>query len=93
MKTFLINFFSYHHTICSTILAGLREALAQICEEGLPATIKRHQECSKQLQNGIKELGLEMFVPNPDNRMTTVNSIKVPSNIEWMRVVTYAMHK
>ncbi|KAM7346818.1 alanine-glyoxylate aminotransferase [Cochliomyia hominivorax] len=83
----------YHHTISSTLLYGLREALAQFCAQGLKEVIHRHKECSYRLQQGIKELGLELFVPNPNDRLPTVNTIKVPVGIDWRKVADYTMRK
>lgn len=72
---------------------GLREALAIVCEEGLGEVIRRHKECSGELQRGIGAIGLEMFVPEPANRMSTVNTVKVPRGVDWKKVATYAMDK
>ncbi|XP_059224063.1 alanine--glyoxylate aminotransferase [Stomoxys calcitrans] len=83
----------YHHTISSTLLYGLREALAQICAQGLQAVIKRHQQCSDRLQHGLSELGLEMFVPNVAVRLPTVNTVKIPVGVDWRKVADYTMRK
>ncbi|BFG01052.1 serine--pyruvate aminotransferase mitochondrial-like [Drosophila madeirensis] len=83
----------YHHTISSTLLYGLREALAHFCAVGLKAVVRRHQECSRRLQLGIEELGLEMFVQREDERLPTVNTIKVPFGVDWKKVAEYAMRK
>jgi len=83
----------YHHTISSTLLYGLREALAHFCAVGLKAVVRRHQECSKRLQLGIEELGLEMFVQREEERLSTVNTIKVPFGVDWKKVAEYAMRK
>jgi len=37
----------------------------------------RHSKQSKFLWEGLKKLGLEPFVENPDDRLVTVNTIKV----------------
>ncbi|TMW44731.1 hypothetical protein DOY81_010189 [Sarcophaga bullata] len=73
----------YHHTISSTLLYGLREALAQFCAQGLREVVTRHQQCSYRLQQGIKDLGLELFVPNATDRLPTVNTVKVPVGVDW----------
>ncbi|EDW62300.1 serine--pyruvate aminotransferase, mitochondrial [Drosophila novamexicana] len=84
---------SYHHTISSTLLYGLREALAHFCAMGLKKVVQRHQECSNRLQLGIEELGLEMFVQHEPDRLPTVNTIKVPFGVDWKKVADYAMRK
>ncbi|XP_061387951.1 alanine--glyoxylate aminotransferase [Musca vetustissima] len=83
----------YHHTISSTLLYGLRESLAQLCAQGLTSVIMRHEQCSYRLQHGISELGLEMFVPNANDRLPTVNTIKVPAGVDWRKVAEYTMRK
>ncbi|XP_037959842.1 serine--pyruvate aminotransferase, mitochondrial [Teleopsis dalmanni] len=83
----------YHHTVSSTLLYGLREALAQLCAIGLENVIHRHQECAWRLQDGIEEIGLEMFVSDENDRLPTVNTIKVPPGVDWRKVAEYAMRK
>lgn len=83
----------YHHTISSTLLYGLREALAQFCALGRKRVIHRHQECSHRLQCGVQDIGLEMFVPNANDRLPTVNTIKIPAGVDWHKVSEYAMRK
>lgn len=79
----------------STLLYGLREALALVCEEGLEQTIQRHRECSLELQRGLEAMGLQMFVPTAEHRMSTVNTVKIPAsaNVDWKSVAKYAMDK
>lgn len=57
---------------------AMREALALVGEEGLEAMWARHQRMHEDLWTGLKALGLEPFVENPDERLITVNTIKVP---------------
>lgn len=83
----------YHHTISTTLLYGLREALALACQEGLANLIARHEKNSERLQEGILKMGLELFVKNPKYRLPTVNAIKVPEGIDWTAVSKCAMDK
>ncbi|KAF5273958.1 hypothetical protein FQA39_LY01073 [Lamprigera yunnana] len=83
----------YHHTISSTLLCGLREALALAAEEGIDNIINRHQQCAKRLHDGIKALHLELFVDEESSRLPTVTTIKVPDGLDWTLVTTYAMKK
>lgn len=78
---------SYHHTISATLLYGLREALAVICKEGLERTIERHQNAAAKLKNGLNELGLELYVKNPVNRLPTITSVKLPKEVDWKRII------
>ena len=83
----------YHHTISSTLLYGLREAIAQVCAQGLKNVIQRHKDCSERLQYALEDIGLEMFIPNANDRLSTVNTIKVPIGVDWRKVSEYAMRK
>lgn len=38
-------------------------------------------------------MGLEMFVPEKEHRMSTVNTVKVPRGVDWKKVSKYAMDK
>ena len=51
---------------------ALREALAQVCEEGLENLIHRRMNCAKILYKGIAKLGLEFFVKKEEHRLPTV---------------------
>ena len=66
----------------------MREALAVVTGEGLPAMWERHARVQKHLWEGLSSMGLEPFVENPDERLLTVNTIKVrpwwPANC-WLR--------
>lgn len=81
----------YHHTAPTNAMYGLREGLAIICEEGLENCWRRHRLCADRLQEGLAQLGLEMFVPNPEHRLPTVNTIKVPEGLDWKAVIGYCM--
>ena len=56
----------------------MREALAISCEEGLESLWERHQRLHTTLWTGLTALGLEPFVDVAENRLATVNTIKVP---------------
>lgn len=83
----------YHHTPATTLLFALREALAEIVEEGLENVWKRHATASEKLHAGLASLGLKLFVPNPTDRLPTVTTILVPEGIEWKMVTQYANDK
>lgn len=82
----------YHHTVSSTLLYGLREAIAIFIENGgLETSFKKHEKCAKMLHDGLTKIGLEMFIENSRYRTPTVNAIKVPKGIDWQKVTKYAM--
>eukprot|EP00884_Botryococcus_braunii_P004442 jgi/Botrbrau1/1399/Bobra.0063s0099.2 len=81
----------YHHTGMVSNWYGVREALAIVGERGLPALWKRHQEMHDRLWAGLKSLGLEPYVEQPDDRLVTVNTIKVPTGVDWAKLTAFAM--
>jgi alanine-glyoxylate transaminase/serine-glyoxylate transaminase/serine-pyruvate transaminase len=48
-----------------------------VAEEGLEETWARHEKLHHQLWEGLKKLGLEPFVEDSNDRLVTVNTIKV----------------
>ncbi|MGD9289835.1 MAG: aminotransferase class V-fold PLP-dependent enzyme, partial [Desulfobacterales bacterium] len=75
----------YHHTSSSTLNYALLEALRLIDEEGLQNRFERHLENHRALVAGIEALGLEMHV-NPEHRLPTLNTIKIPGGIDDMKL-------
>lgn len=69
-----------------TNIIALREALSFISSKTLEQSWKRHKNCQKKLHEGLKELGLELFVENEDDRLPCVTTIKVPGGVEWAKV-------
>jgi aspartate aminotransferase-like enzyme len=77
---------TYHHTPAIPLIYGLREALRIVLEEGLEASWERHRLNQQALITGLEAMGLEMFVPDPTERMTTVTGIHVPQGVDDHRV-------
>jgi alanine-glyoxylate transaminase/serine-glyoxylate transaminase/serine-pyruvate transaminase len=71
----------YHHTMCSSLIYALREALLMIEEEGLAARYARHERHHKALVTGIEAMGLSLLPP-PRERLWTLNTVRVPSGVE-----------
>jgi alanine-glyoxylate transaminase/serine-glyoxylate transaminase/serine-pyruvate transaminase len=71
----------YHHTLSSTMIYALREALAAVEEEGLEARWKRHERNHLALARGLKAMGLDLLPPEGE-RLWTLNAVKVPAGID-----------
>jgi len=69
---------AYHHTPPISLIFGMREALRILCEEGLENSWHRHRQNQLALIAGIEALGLEPFVPDPEDRLPTVTSVRIP---------------
>jgi alanine-glyoxylate transaminase/serine-glyoxylate transaminase/serine-pyruvate transaminase len=76
----------YHHTPPISLIYALREALRIVLEEGLEARWTRHRQNQQALIAGVEAMGLELFVPNPADRLITVTAVKVPKGVEDLRV-------
>lgn len=68
---------SYHHTGMISMWYAMREALAIVAEEGLEAAWARHEAAHKALWAGLSQLGLKPYVEKAEDRLVTVNTIKV----------------
>jgi alanine-glyoxylate transaminase/serine-glyoxylate transaminase/serine-pyruvate transaminase len=69
---------AYHHTPPVSLIFALREALRILFEEGLDASWQRHRQNQLALIAGIEALGLDPFVPDPEDRLPTVTSVCIP---------------
>jgi aspartate aminotransferase-like enzyme len=69
---------------------ALREALAMIEEEGLPAVLARHQRLAAALRAGFVALGLPMF-PTAPTLSATVTVGVVPDGMDAGAIVRH-MH-
>src|SRR5258706_30618 len=71
----------YHHTMSSTLVYALHEALAIVEEEGLDARWARHERNHRALVASLAELGLSLLPPEPD-RLWTLNTVRVPNGVD-----------
>ncbi len=71
----------YHHTMSSTALYALREALLMVEEEGLERRYARHERHHLALAAGIEAMGLSLLPP-VDERLWTLNTVRVPAGVD-----------
>lgn len=71
----------YHHTMSSTLIYALAEALAIVEEEGLEARWARHESHHRTLVSGLEARGLTMLVPEGE-RLWTLNTPRVPEGVD-----------
>eukprot|EP00201_Polytomella_parva_P022457 CAMPEP_0175040986 /NCGR_PEP_ID=MMETSP0052_2-20121109/1630_1 /TAXON_ID=51329 ORGANISM="Polytomella parva, Strain SAG 63-3" /NCGR_SAMPLE_ID=MMETSP0052_2 /ASSEMBLY_ACC=CAM_ASM_000194 /LENGTH=401 /DNA_ID=CAMNT_0016303383 /DNA_START=57 /DNA_END=1262 /DNA_ORIENTATION=- len=81
----------YHHTGPISTFYALREALTLVAEEGLENMWKRHQDMATQLWEGLSKLGLEPYPAKEEDRIITVNTVKVPEGVDWAALIKNAM--
>jgi alanine-glyoxylate transaminase/serine-glyoxylate transaminase/serine-pyruvate transaminase len=71
----------YHHTMSSTLVYALDEALAIVEEEGLEARWGRHEANHRMLLDVLKPLGLTVLPPEGE-RLWTLNAVRVPQGVD-----------
>src|ERR1043166_4542941 len=71
----------YHHTLSTTLIYALREALLMVKEEGLDAQTARHERHHLAFAAGIEAMGLSLL-PRPADRLWTLNAVRVPVGVQ-----------
>lgn len=71
----------YHHTMCTSLIYALREALLMVEEEGLEARWARHERHHQALVAGIEAMGLSLLPPVGE-RLWTLNTVRVPAGVD-----------
>jgi alanine-glyoxylate transaminase/serine-glyoxylate transaminase/serine-pyruvate transaminase len=71
----------YHHTLCSSMIYAVREALVAIEEEGLQARWERHRRHHAALAEGLRGMGLDLLPPQSE-RLWTLNAVRVPPRVD-----------
>jgi alanine-glyoxylate transaminase/serine-glyoxylate transaminase/serine-pyruvate transaminase len=71
----------YHHTMSSTLIYALREALLMVEEEGLEARVARHERHHRALAAGVEAMGLSLLPPEGE-RLWTLNTVRIPPGVE-----------
>ena len=82
----------YHHTASATLWYALREGLAMVAEEGLPARWDRHRQNHEAFVAGIEAMGLSMYVPAGD-RLWTLNTPRIPEGVDDVKVRQFLLEK
>ena len=71
----------YHHTMCTSLVYALREALMMIDEEGLEARWARHERHHHAFAAGLNAMGLSLLPP-AEERLWTLNTVRVPAGVD-----------
>jgi len=81
---------TYHHTAPVAMVVSLHAALARILDEGLPAVWERHADAGRRLQEGLTELGLELFAAE-GWRLPELTTVRVPDGVDSAAVRRYLL--
>jgi len=71
----------YHHTMSTSLVYSLREALLMVEEEGLAARLARHERHHHAFAAGIDAMGLSLLPPQ-NERLWTLNTVRVPAGVD-----------
>lgn len=72
---------------------SLREALAEIVEQGLDLFKDRHKDNALRLQEGLQNIGLELFVREPSQRLPSITSVRIPHGVKMDNVIKYMLER
>lgn len=76
---------TYHHTTCSNLVYGLREALRIILEEGLETRWARHRLHGEAVRAGIKAMGLDILT-QPGYELPVLTAVSLNDGIDEMAI-------
>jgi alanine-glyoxylate transaminase / serine-glyoxylate transaminase / serine-pyruvate transaminase len=76
---------AYHHTAPINMNYALREALAVVLEEGLPARFARHTRNHLALKAGLGALGLSYAV-REGQQLPMLNAVLIPAGVDDLKV-------
>jgi alanine-glyoxylate transaminase/serine-glyoxylate transaminase/serine-pyruvate transaminase len=68
----------FPYTPPTNLLYGLREALAMLGEEGLPAVFARHARFAEATRRAVRGWGLEIVCQDPGEYSDTLTAVTVP---------------
>jgi len=76
---------TYHHTSCSNLIYGMREALRIAMEEGLEARWARHQLNGDALKAGIEAMGLKILT-QPGYALSVLTAVSLPEGVDELAI-------
>lgn len=76
---------TYHHTSCSNLIYGMREALRIAMEEGLEARWARHQLHGDALKAGIEAMGLKILT-QPGYALSVLTAVSLPEGVDELAI-------
>ena len=69
---------------------GLKESLAMLNEEGLPAVFRRHARLAAACRHAVRAMGLDLLAQNPDEYSNTLTAICLPEGFDSDAFVAHA---
>jgi alanine-glyoxylate transaminase/serine-glyoxylate transaminase/serine-pyruvate transaminase len=72
----------FPYTPATNLLYGLRESLAMLGEEGLPAVFARHRRHAEATRRAVRAWGLDIVCRNPAEYSGTLTAVLVPAGCD-----------
>jgi alanine-glyoxylate transaminase / serine-glyoxylate transaminase / serine-pyruvate transaminase len=76
----------FPYTPATNLLFGLRESLAMLGEEGLPAVFARHRRHAEATRRAVRAWGLDVVCRDPAEYSSTLTAVLVPGGCDADRV-------
>src|SRR5712692_4559772 len=76
---------AYHHTACSNLVYGVREAVRIAMEEGLEPRWARHQLNGDAVKAGIEAMGLKLLT-RPGYALSVLTAVSVPEGVDELAI-------
>ncbi|XP_010282452.1 PREDICTED: serine--pyruvate aminotransferase [Phaethon lepturus] len=89
-----LGFCRYHHTAPINSFfspARGRDLLPPLRPQGLESSWERHRANCAQLCQGLRDLGLELFVKEEKARLPTITTVRVPEGYDWKKITAFLM--
>jgi alanine-glyoxylate transaminase/serine-glyoxylate transaminase/serine-pyruvate transaminase len=83
---------TYHHTAPTAMVVSLHAGLGRILDEGLAEVWARHEAAGAMLQDGLREMGLELFAEE-GARLPELTTVKVPEGVDSAAVRTQLLDR
>jgi alanine-glyoxylate transaminase/serine-glyoxylate transaminase/serine-pyruvate transaminase len=77
---------TFPYTPATNLLYGLRESLAMLGEEGLPAVFARHRRHAEATRRAVRAWGLEIVCRDPAEYSGTLTAVLAPGGCDADRV-------
>jgi alanine-glyoxylate transaminase/serine-glyoxylate transaminase/serine-pyruvate transaminase len=80
----------FPYTPATALLFGLREAIAILTEEGLPAVFTRHGRLAEACRRAVRALGLQLLARDPAEYSNTLTAVVMPAGFDSDAYIAHA---
>ena len=80
----------FPYTPATSLLFGLREAIALLTEEGLPRVFRRHARLAEACRRAVRALGLDLLCRDPAEYSSTLTAVVMPAGQDSDAYIAHA---